>query len=103
MSRVRAQRALLVVLLALPAAAAGATDGPGRPARPALRGAALEALPPALEGGRFRLRARLHAAPPATVGGRMRALELRAVLAPKASVASCPLPGALFSDGFESP
>ena len=100
MSRPGLQRVLFLAALALPVALPRAADGP---ARHALRGAALEAAPPALEGGRFRLRARLQAAPPGAVGGRTHPLKLRAVLAPKASVASCPLPGALFSDGFESP
>ena len=94
---------VLIVALAIPTARTRAAPTDGSDARKTLRAAAFEAAPPVLGQGRFRLSARLHAAPAPAVTGEMRTLKLHAVLAPKATVASCPLPGAIFSDGYESP
>ena len=104
MSRARAGLGIaLSALLALPPtlrpAAAAEPQAPER----TLRAAGFEPAPAALGQGRFRLRARLHPAPAPHLDGRTGPLKLTAALGPKANLAACPLPGAIFSDGFEAP
>lgn len=93
----------LIVLLAIPAAPPRAAPAGEPGATKALRAASFEPASPAVGAGRFRLSARLHPAPLPHVAGQAHSLELNAALAPKASGATCPLPGAIFADGFESP
>lgn len=67
-----------------------------------LRDASVESAPRVLEApGRFRLRARLHPAPVSTRGTATHAFALSSRFSPKAGLATCPLPGAIFYDGFE--
>lgn len=104
MSAPRVQLGLaLIALLLLPTAPARAAGSDGRPATRTLRAATLEPVPVHMDGGRFRLRARLQPAPARAISGELSLLKLDAVFAAKASAAACPLAGALFSDGFESP
>lgn len=68
-----------------------------------LRAATFEPVPAAFGDGRFRLSARLQPAPVPAATGRAGTLELDAVLSSKAAGATCPFPGTIFSDGYESP
>ena len=97
------RRLALSALLALFVASSHAIAGEADPAARTLRGARLEPAPAALGTGRFRLRAQWQPAPASALGDRSRRLQLSAALAAKATAASCPLPGTIFSDGFESP
>jgi hypothetical protein len=91
--------ALLALLFASSCAAAGETGAAAR----TLRASRLEPAPASIGTGRFRLRAQWQPAPAPALSGRSGRLQLSAALAAKAAAASCPLPGTIFSDGFEAP
>ena len=104
MSALRGPRGLvLLVLLAFDAGVSVAAATEPQATSMALRAARLESVPPAVGAGRFRLRAQLQPAPAPALTGQTRGLKLSAALATKATTASCPVPGTVFSDGFESP
>jgi hypothetical protein len=92
---------VLLATLTLPLARASAVERPN--ALKTLRAATLEPAPNGSGSDRFRLRARLQPAPAPAADARAGRLKLGAALAPKASTAACPLPGAIFADGYESP
>ena len=96
---------LHIALLALLSHAAPTqAAAPGEPSQArALGSASLEAAPAAWGDGRWRMRARLHAAPPASIAAKGGVLKLKAALVARAAAATCPAPGTLFADGFESP
>ena len=97
------RRLALGALLALFVASSHAMAGEADPAARTLRAARLEPAPATVGTGRFRLRAQWQPAPAPGLTDPSRRLHLSAALAAKATAASCPLPGTIFSDGFESP
>lgn len=90
---------LLSLLLIATSAGAAATP---EVAAPRLREARVEVTPPTRGHGRYRVAASLSPAPSPALKGDAGAVTFIARLGAK-GLPMCPVPGALFSDGFESP